>query len=70
MYIYGSPGSGKTWFVRQTLKKLNYDIISYDAGDIRNKSIIEMITKHNMSDKIKCVFHKSEKLSVAAEKTI
>lgn len=51
VYIYGSPGSGKTWFVRQTLKKLNYDIISYDAGDIRNKSIIEMITKHNMSDK-------------------
>jgi len=51
VYIYGSPGSGKTWFVRKTLEKLNYDIISYDAGDIRNKTIIEMITKHNMSDK-------------------
>ena len=51
IYIYGSPGSGKTWFVRKILEKLNYDIISYDAGDIRNKTIIEMITKHNMSDK-------------------
>jgi len=33
------------------LKELNFDIISYDAGDIRNKSIMEMITKHNMSDR-------------------
>ena len=30
---------------------MDYDIIKYDAGDIRNKSIIENITKHNMSDK-------------------
>ena len=50
-YIYGAPGAGKTYFVRSILKKLDYDIISYDAGDVRNKSIIEMITKHNMSDK-------------------
>ena len=51
VYIYGAPGSGKTHFVRTILKKLDYDVIAYDAGDIRNKSIIEMITKHNMSDK-------------------
>ena len=51
VYIYGAPGSGKTHFVRSILKKLDYDVIGYDAGDIRNKSIIEMITKHNMSDK-------------------
>ena len=30
---------------------MNYDIISFDAGDVRNKNIIENITKHNMSDK-------------------
>ena len=29
---------------------MNYDIIKYDAGDIRNKSVIDMITKHNMTD--------------------
>ena len=51
IYIYGDPGSGKTRFVIDILNKLNYDIIKYDAGDIRNKSIIENITKHNMSDK-------------------
>ena len=62
VYVYGSPGSGKTWFVRDVLTKLDYDIISYDAGDIRNKSIIEMITKHNMSDKnVISMFHKKVK---------
>merc|ERR1711981_552118 len=50
IYIYGSPGSGKTCFVKQMLKKMNYDIVMYDAGDVRNKSVIDTITKHNMSD--------------------
>ena len=44
------------------LKELNYDVIKYDAGDIRNKSIIDTITKHNMSDKnIMSLFHKKIK---------
>ena len=51
LYIYGSPGSGKSQFVEKILKDLDYDIIKFDAGDVRNKSIIETITKHNMSDK-------------------
>ena len=51
IYVYGAPGCGKTYFVRNMLKRLNYDIVMYDAGDVRNKSIIETITKHNMSDK-------------------
>jgi hypothetical protein len=51
IYIYGAPGSGKTEFVITLLKELNYDIIKYDAGDIRNKNIIDTITKNNMSDK-------------------
>jgi len=51
MYIYGSPGTGKTVFVEKILKKLNYDVIKYDAGDVRNKTIVDQITKHNMSDK-------------------
>lgn len=51
LYIFGSPGSGKTQFVENILKDLDYDIIKFDAGDVRNKSIIETITKHNMSDK-------------------
>ena len=51
MYVFGSPGTGKTVFVRNILKKLNYDVIKYDAGDVRNKTIVDQITKHNMSDK-------------------
>ena len=50
IYIYGNPGVGKTEFVVQLLKSLNYDMVKYDAGDIRNKSIIDLITKHNMSE--------------------
>tara|TARA_B110000967_G_scaffold164209_1_gene171433 strand:+ start:2698 stop:4032 length:1335 start_codon:yes stop_codon:yes gene_type:complete len=51
IYIYGHPGTGKTSFIENILKELNYDVVKYDAGDIRNKSIIDTITKHNMSDK-------------------
>jgi DNA polymerase III delta prime subunit len=49
-YIYGNPGSGKSMLINNILKELNYDIINYNASDVRNKSIIETITKHNMSE--------------------
>jgi hypothetical protein len=59
IYIYGEPGSGKTEFVTNILKNMNYDIVKYDAGDIRNKSIIDTITKQNMADKnIVSMFYK------------
>ena len=45
IYIYGNPGSGKSHFIKEILNELNYDMIIYDAGDIRNKSIIDTITK-------------------------
>ena len=62
IYVYGDPGTGKTTFVTNILKELNYDIIKYDAGDIRNTSVIEDITKHNMSDKnIMSLFNKQVK---------
>jgi SpoVK/Ycf46/Vps4 family AAA+-type ATPase len=64
IYVYGDPGTGKTSFVVNILKELNYDIIKYDAGDIRNTSVIEDITKHNMSDKnIMSLFNKKIKKS-------
>jgi len=62
IYVYGDPGTGKTCFVINILKELDYDIIKYDAGDIRNTSVIEDITKHNMSDKnIMSLFNKKIK---------
>lgn len=51
LYIYGDSGTGKTKFILDLLKKNNYDIVYYNSGDIRNKNIIETITKYNMSDK-------------------
>ena len=66
MYIFGAPGSGKSVFVYKILKKLNYDIIKYDAGDVRNKTIIEKITKRNMSDKnvLSLLQKKTKKIAV------
>lgn len=62
IYVYGDPGSGKTTFVTNILKNLHYDIIKYDAGDIRNAAVIEDITKHNMSDKnVMSLFNKNVK---------
>ncbi len=62
IYVYGDPGTGKTTFITNILKELDYDIIKYDAGDIRNTAVIEDITKHNMSDKnIMSLFHKRVK---------
>ncbi len=62
LYIHGDPGSGKTTFIINILKELDYDIIKYDAGDIRNKSIIDTITKHNMADRnVMSMFYKKVK---------
>ncbi len=47
------------------MKKLNYDIIGFDAGDVRNKSIIENITKNNMSDTNIISMFKKEKKKIA-----
>jgi hypothetical protein len=62
IYVYGSPGSGKSEFVSRILKELSYDAVHYDAGDIRNKGVIETITKHNMSDQsVMSIFGKTPK---------
>lgn len=50
IYVYGAPGSGKTTFVTSLLKEEGYDVIKYDAGDIRNKAIIDNIAKNNMAE--------------------
>ena len=50
IYLYGNPGSGKSYLINSILKDMGYDIILFDAGDIRNKSVIDTITKYNMAD--------------------
>jgi len=50
IYIHGSPGSGKTHFVSKLLKSLDYDVIMYDAGDVRNKSLFQNIDSNHISN--------------------
>lgn len=50
IYIYGNPGTGKTLFIKNLLKDLNYDMIYYDGGDIRNKILIDNISSDNISN--------------------
>jgi dephospho-CoA kinase len=65
IYIYGSPGSGKTLFVNNLLKELNYDVIQYDAGDVRNKMLIDTITCNNISDRNVLYMMKKEVKKIA-----
>lgn len=64
IYLYGSPGCGKTFFIKRILKELNYDIIHYDAGDIRNKLLIESITSNNISNKNVLTMMKKQKQNI------
>ena len=61
-YITGDNGIGKTKFITDILKELNYDILHYSACDVRNKSIIETLTRENMSDtNVLSMFNKKKK---------
>ena len=51
IYIYGSPGTGKSNFVVSLLKKLDYDAIVYDTGDVRNKSLFQTIDSNHLSNR-------------------
>lgn len=50
IYIFGTPGSGKSKFVIELLKSLDYDSIIYDAGDVRNKNLFLNIDCNNVSN--------------------
>jgi DNA polymerase III delta prime subunit len=69
IYLYGNPGCGKTEFILNIIKELDYDIIKYDAGDIRNKSIIDTIAKHNMGDKniISLFYQKAKPITIVMD---
>lgn len=66
VYIYGSPGCGKTHFIINILKELNYDIIKYDAGDVRNKTLIDTITSNNIASQnvLDLMLKKQKKIAI------
>lgn len=49
VYVYGQPGCGKTSFVRDVLERNGYDMVLYDASDVRNKAVIARMSKDSMS---------------------
>jgi len=69
IYLYGSPGCGKTQFVMNLLKELDYDIIKYDAGDVRNKSLIDTITSNNVSNRnvLDLMTKKTKKIAIVMD---
>lgn len=69
LYIYGSSGCGKTTFIMNLLKNMNYDIIRYDAGDVRNKMLIETITSNNISNRnvLQMMNRKEKKLIIVMD---
>jgi hypothetical protein len=65
IYLYGSSGSGKTHFIKQILKEINYDIIHYNAGDVRNKTLIENIASNNISTQNVLKMMRKQKQNIA-----
>ena len=62
IYLYGASGIGKTTFIINLLKEMNFDIILYNSCDVRNKKTIENITKYNISDiNVASMFNKKQK---------
>lgn len=51
IYIHGSSGCGKSNFIKNILKEMEYDVILYDAGDVRNKSLFHNIDNNHVSNR-------------------
>ena len=66
IYIYGSSGTGKTHFIMEILKSLDYDILHYDASDTRNRVLIENITNNQLSSNnvLNMFYKKKQKMAV------
>jgi hypothetical protein len=51
------------------LKEINYDIIKYDAGDVRNKSLIDTITSNNISNRnvLQMMYRKEKNIAIVMD---
>ena len=45
VYIQGSSGVGKTFFVKQVLTRLNYEIVYFNTVDVRTSAVIAELTQ-------------------------
>tara|TARA_B110000858_G_scaffold198335_2_gene264066 strand:- start:3102 stop:4448 length:1347 start_codon:yes stop_codon:yes gene_type:complete len=68
IYIYGDSGIGKTSFIYNIIKNLNYDVIYYDNTIVRNKQLIDSISSLNMSNNnVLSLFKKKIKIVVVLD---
>ena len=49
VYVYGASGIGKSQFILSIVRKMGYDPILYDAGDVRNKTFMDSIASQYLS---------------------
>ena len=64
IYISGPIGIGKTTFVVNLLKKLNYEVIYYD-NSCKNKNFIESLSNNNLSiNSVYSLFYENSKKNV------
>lgn len=65
IYVYGPPGSGKSYFVNEVLTNMGYDVIKYNAVENRG-NIITTITGHEITDNniMKCFYRKKQKIAI------
>ena len=51
------------------LKEMDYDIIKYDAGDVRNKSLVDTITNNNISNRnvLQMMSRKTKKIAIVMD---
>lgn len=62
IFLYGRSGIGKTSFIKDILREMDYDMIYYGAGDIRNKYMFDQIIKNTIcSSNVMHMFHKITK---------
>ena len=65
IYIYGKECIGKTTFVKNTLKKLNYEMIYYNSIHLKSSNIYQLFSRNNMSNTcILSAFQKNPKKNV------
>tara|TARA_Y100000591_G_scaffold110009_1_gene93574 strand:- start:4491 stop:5771 length:1281 start_codon:yes stop_codon:yes gene_type:complete len=64
IYIHGTSGCGKTFFIKEILNKLNYNIIEYTIFSIKNKITEFILDNKNKTASIINIFNKVTKKNI------
>ena len=61
IYLYGELGNGKTFFVKNILQKLNFEIIDLDVIDVKNNSLINICYSYYNQNILNNFYKKKQK---------